>query len=94
MDSILDSAVKSTGTTENRGVLVRKAGLENSTTIKDSTIFKEMERITDRISDLQDRYNAREDYWWSVFTNLESMMSDLNSQSSYLSSYLGSATMM
>ena len=92
MDKVLDSAVKSTGTAENRGTLIRKAGLENSTTIRDSAIFKEMERITDRIADLQDRYNAREDYWWSVFTNLESMMSDLNSQSNYLASYLGSST--
>ncbi len=92
LDTVLDGAVKATGTVNNRGSLIRKAGLENSTTIMDSTIFKEMERITDRIADLQNRYNAREDYWWSVFTNLESMMSDLNSQSNYMASYLGGAT--
>ncbi|MBE6900967.1 MAG: hypothetical protein E7478_00675 [Ruminococcaceae bacterium] len=92
MDSVLDSAVKSTGVVEKRGSLVRKAGLENSTTIMDSTIYKEMERINERISYLNDRYTAREDYWWSVFTNLESMMSDLNSQSNYIASYLGTTT--
>lgn len=92
LDSVIDKAIKSTGSAENRGSLVRKAGLENSSTIADSSIFKEMERLTDRLSDLQDRYSAREEYWWSVFTNLESMMSDLNSQSSYMASYLGTGT--
>lgn len=89
LDNILDRAVKSTGTASNRGSLVRKAGLENSYTVYDSTIYKEMESLRDRISALQDKYDSREEYWWGVFTNLESMMSDLNSQSSYLSSYLG-----
>ncbi len=85
LDSVLDSAVKSSGS--NKGSLVRKAGVENTTSATTSTIFKEMERIQDRIATLQDRYDAREEYWWSVFTNLESMMSELNSQSSAFSSY-------
>ncbi len=89
MDSVIDSAVKSTGKAESRGSLIRKAGLESGATAIDNTIFKEMERVRDRIYDLQDRYSAREEYWWSVFTNLESMMSDLNSQSGYIASYLG-----
>lgn len=90
LDGILDGAVKATGSRENRGVLVRKAGLESSSsTILDSTIFKEMENLRDRIADLQDKYDSREDYWWGVFTNLESMMSDLNNQSNYIGSYFG-----
>lgn len=89
LDGILDGAVKATGSKESRGSLVRKAGLENSSTILDSTIFKEMENLRDRILSLQDKYDAREDYWWGVFTNLESMMSDLNNQSSYIGSYFG-----
>lgn len=88
LDSVLDGAVKSTGT--NKGTLVRRAGVEDSSTVLDSTIYKEMERIQKRISTLQDRYDAREEYWWSVFTNLESMMSELNSQSASLSSYFTS----
>ncbi len=94
VDGILDRAVKSSGAAKSRGTLIRKAGLEgNSTTIKESSLYKEMLRVQDRISSLQEKYDSREEYWWSVFTNLESMMSDLNSQSSYLSSYLGSGGM-
>lgn len=89
MDKVIEGAVKSTGSAEKRGTLIRKAGLESGASAIDNSIFKEMERVRDRIQTLQDRYNTREEYWWSVFTNMESMMSDLNSQSSYLSSYLG-----
>lgn len=87
VNNIIDNAVKTTG--KVKGSLIRKAGLESGSTSTDNSIYKEMKRITDRISQLQERYNAKEDYWWSVFTNLESMMSDLNSQTSYMSSYLG-----
>lgn len=88
LDNVLDSAVKATGS--NKGSLVRKAGVEKTTTVVDSTIFKEMERIQSRISTLKDRYDAREEYWWSVFTNMESMMSKFNSQSAAFSSFLQS----
>ncbi len=89
MDAVIDSAVKSTGAADSRGSLIRKAGLESGATSIDNTIFREMESVRDRINTLQDRYESKEEYWWSVFTNLESMMSDLNSQSGYISSYLG-----
>ncbi len=92
MDSAIDSAILSTGSADKRGSLIRKAGLESGTTAIDNAIFKQMESIRERISELQERYETREEYWWSVFTNLESMMSDLNSQSSYLTSYLGTPT--
>ena len=87
LDAALDSAVKTSGAESNRGTLIRKAGYKDSSTTLQSSIFKEMERLTDRLYDLQDRYDAREEYWWSVFTNLESMMSDMNSQSAYMASY-------
>ena len=91
MDNVIDGAIRSTGSASNRGSLIKKAGLESGSTATDNAIYKQMESIRDRISELQDRYDTREEYWWSVFTNLESMMSDLNSQSSYLTSYLGTS---
>lgn len=87
MDSVIDSAVKTTG--DVKGSLIRKAGLKNGSTATDNAIYKQMQTINKRISTLQDRYDSKEDYWWKVFTNLENAMSDFNSQSSYLSSYFG-----
>ncbi len=87
VNSIIDDAVKSTG--EVKGTLVRKAGLETGTSAKDNEIYRQMEQITKRIQTLQDRYDTKEEYWWKVFTNLEKMMSNMNSQSSYLANYFG-----
>lgn len=87
INNVIDDAVKTTG--KVKGSLIRKAGLESGSTAKDNAIYRQMEQINKRISQLQDRYDAKEEYWWSVFTNLEKMMSDMNSQSNYLASYLG-----
>ncbi len=87
INTALDNAVRSTG--KVKGSLINKAGLETGSTAKDNYIYRQMKSVSDRISQLQDRYDAKEEYWWDVFTNLEKMMSDMNSQQSYLASYLG-----
>lgn len=84
---VLEDAVRTT--TDVKGSLIRKAGLKSGSTATDNFIYKEMQKVNDRIKTLQDRYDAKEEYWWKVFTNMESAMSKLNSQTSYLSSYLG-----
>lgn len=89
-NKVLDDAVRTTST--NRGSLIKKAGLESGSSSTDNEIYKQMKNVQERISSLQDKYDSKEEYWWNVFTNLESMMSDLNSQSSYLSSYFGTGS--
>ncbi|MGN0649623.1 MAG: flagellar filament capping protein FliD [Oscillospiraceae bacterium] len=93
VSNVLDSAVKSTGAKrENMGILVQKAGLASGSTSTDNYINDQMKRIKEQISKLQNRYDDKEAYWWKVFTNLESMMTDLNSQTNYISQYLGGST--
>ena len=87
VNNVLDNAVRTTST--NMGSLVRKAGLKDSNSAKNNEIYRQMEQINKRIQTLQDRYTAKENYWWNVFTNLEKMMANMNSQSSYLASYFG-----
>lgn len=89
-NKVLDDAVRTSSA--NRGTLIKKAGLESGSSSTDNEIYKQMKNLQERISTLQDKYDSKEEYWWGVFTNLESMMSDLNSQSSYLSSYFGTGT--
>lgn len=90
INNVIDDAVSTSKMSGNvvKGSLIRKAGLESGSTAKNNAIYREMEQINKRISTLQDRYDSKEEYWWSVFTNLEKMMSDLNSQSSYMSGFL------
>lgn len=92
LNSVINGAVKSSGAANTRGTLVRKAGKADSSVTTDSTIYKEMVKMQDRLKELQDRYNTKEEYWWKVFTNMETAMADLNSQTSYISSYLGTGT--
>lgn len=92
LNSVIDGAVKSSGAANTRGTLVRKAGKADSSVTTDSTIYKEMVKMQDRLKELQDRYDTKEEYWWKVFTNMETAMADLNSQTSYISSYLGIGT--
>lgn len=91
VNDTIDNAVSTTRLSGNtvKGTLIRKAGLESGSTSKNNAIYRQMEQITKRISQLQDRYDTKEEYWWSVFTNLEKMMSDMNSQSSYMAGFLG-----
>lgn len=90
ISDVIDGAISTTrlsgGTV--KGSLVRKAGLASGTTSTNNAIYREMEQIKKRINTLQDRYDSKENYWWSVFTNLEKMMSDMNSQSSYMAGFL------
>lgn len=86
VNKVLDNAVRTTGKT--KGSLINKAGTTTGTTAKDNFIYRQMEAVQKRISQLQDRYDAKEDYWWKVFTNLESAMGNFNNQSAYLSNYL------
>ena len=92
LNSVIDNAVKSSGAANTRGTLVRKAGKADSSVTTDSTIYKEMVKMQDRLKELQDRYDSKEEYWWKVFTNMETAMTDLNSQTSYISSYLGTGS--
>ena len=86
VNTVLDNAVRTTGKT--KGSLINKAGTESGSSAKDNFIYRQMESVKKRISQLQDRYDAKEDYWWKVFTNLESAMGNFNNQSAYLSNYL------
>lgn len=88
-NKVMDNAVRSSGAANNRGVLVQKAGKANSSVTTDSYIYKQMMRVQDKIKELQNRYDDKEEYWWKIFTNMETAMTDLNSQTSYISQYLG-----
>ncbi len=85
VNKAIESAVKDTG--KVKGTLVRKAGLATGTSAKDNSIYKEMERINKRIEQLQDRYDSKEEYWWKVFTNLEKMQAQFDSQQNYITQF-------
>ena len=70
-----------------KGILVERAGsIYAPTTVLSNSIQKQMERLDDYIERLQDKLETETDRYISQFTSLETLISQMNNQSSYLSS--------
>ena len=81
----LDTAVKSTGARKDKGSLVQLAGIESTSSSTDNAIYDKIKDLQTLISSLNDRYDNEQDRYWAKFSNMESMLQNLNSQSSYIS---------
>ena len=90
LQTIMEKYASTTGAT--KGILIERAGskyaptsiLTNSMQKQLDAIDKEIDRLTDKLSVEQDRYISQ-------FTNLERLISQMNSQSSWLASAFGGA---
>lgn len=89
-DSILDSAVKTSGAEADRGVLVQKAGVSGTASATTNSIYNQIQSLKTMISSLQDRYEQQQDRYWSIYSNMETMLGNINGQSSYISQLTGS----
>ena len=85
---VLDKYAKTTGAP--KGILIEKAGSEHaSTSLIQNSIQKEMDDIDDIIEQLTDKLNDKIDFYTSKFSKLEILISQANSQSSYLAGMSG-----
>lgn len=85
ISSIMDRYGKTTGAT--KGVLVERAGSVHApTSILTNSIQKQMDSLDDYIDKLNERLKTEQDRYISQFTSLETLINQMNSQSSYLSS--------
>lgn len=88
LKKITDSYAKTLGSP--KGSLIQRAGSESSAlSLTDNEIYKELKDIDDLISQLQTRLKSEQDRYISQFTRLETVIAQMNSQSSYLSSMSG-----
>ncbi len=88
LKEVLDKYAATTGAT--KGILIEKAGSQYSpTALLNNTIKSEIEDIDDVIDKLTDQLNDKIDFYTSKFSKLEVLISQMNSQSSYLSSMSG-----
>ncbi len=70
-----------------KGILVERAGSSHApTTILNNRIQQQLDEIDDYIERLQDRLKTEQDRYISQFTALETLVSQMNSQSSWLAS--------
>lgn len=83
----VNDSIATTGDT--KGKLVLLAGASTSYTTENS-ISKQMEEYKKRIDELQENYEDEQERYWSKFTQLETLISQYNSQSEWLSSQFSS----
>ena len=68
------------------GVLIEEAGSEKlSLTLTNNSIYKELKDMQETITNLQSQLSTEQDRYISLFTQMERLINQMNSQSSYLS---------
>jgi flagellar hook-associated protein 2 len=88
MQGLSDAVERYAGTTgATKGVLIEKAGSTLApTSIYSNTWQSAIDDLDDEIEKWQDKLSDKIDYYTTQFTNLETLISEMNSQSSMLSS--------
>nr|WP_312577431.1 flagellar filament capping protein FliD [Sedimentibacter sp.] len=72
------------------GILVDRAGADNSTTTNENYLSDRIEEYDDKLADLKEKLEDERTRYWKKFSNLETTLNNLNSQSSWLTNMLGS----
>lgn len=84
ISKVMKTYAGTTGAT--KGILVERAGSSHApTTVLKNSIQEQLDDIDDYIDRLLDKLETEEDRYIAQFTTLETLMSQMNSQSSYLS---------
>lgn len=86
LKNVFDTYVRTTGAT--KGALIEKAGsIKAPTSVLNNAIYKQMSEIDKTIARLQTRLKSEQDRYIKQFTSLESLISQMNSQSGWLSQF-------
>lgn len=83
---IIEENIRTTG---GKGILLKKAGMEGDRTENDNFLDDRIDEYDDRIDELIEDLNNKEDYYYSMFARMEQAMSKMQSQSSWLMSQMG-----
>ncbi|MDM8534040.1 flagellar filament capping protein FliD [Clostridiaceae bacterium HSG29] len=73
----------------NKGILIEKAGYEGEVSDFDNIIQDVINDYDDRIFDILDYLDSKEEAYYTMFAKMEAAMSEMQSQSDWLSSQMG-----
>lgn len=91
LQNVMDKYAKTMGSWETKGILIRKAGTESSAlSLTENFMYKEIAEIDKIITKLQTRLESERDRYIQQFTSLETLISQMNSQSNWLAQIGGS----
>jgi len=83
MQAVIDRNIKTTG---GDGILIAKAGVENSTKVDTSSITKSLAEYDTQIKNLKALMETQQEQYYAKFTKLEQYLSTMNSQSNIFTS--------
>lgn len=84
----MDAYAATTGAT--KGILVRKAGTPlSSLSLLNNTLQTRIDNLNEDIEEWQDKLSNKVDYYTKQFTRLETLINEMNSQSSALAGLMG-----
>ncbi len=90
LKSVMNKYVNTTGAMESKGILIRKAGSKSSAlSLTQNTYYSQMKSIDEALEKLKAKLKTEQDRYISQFSTLETLIANMNSQSSYLSSMSG-----
>ncbi len=84
LEDIIEGAVGKNGT------LRAKAGIEGTSSVDENILSKQIKEINEQISAEKTRLTAKEEKYYSMFSSMESSITNSNSQIDYLYSMMGS----
>ena len=88
MKTQLDNYAKTTG--EPKGILIQQAGSPlSSLSLMDNTWQREIDNLNTQIEKWQDKLSSQVDRYTSMFSRLEVLINQMNSQSSTLAGMMG-----
>ncbi|MEG1774322.1 MAG: flagellar filament capping protein FliD, partial [Oscillospiraceae bacterium] len=87
ISAAMEQTIKRTANTSSGapGSLVSLAGVDGKATSITNTLTRRLREINSRITDLQKKYEKEKARYWKQFSSMESALSNLNSQSGWLS---------
>ncbi|MGX8702363.1 flagellar filament capping protein FliD [Caproiciproducens sp.] len=77
MQSVINKNIKTTG---GDGILIAKAGVDNSTKVDNSTLTKAVTDYNTKIKELKTLLETQQEQYYAKFTRLEQYLSNMNSQ--------------
>jgi flagellar hook-associated protein 2 len=85
-DIIEDNISTSRDSYGNKGILLEKAGIEDDSSNYDNLMYEELRVYDNKINDMLERLEDKEEDYYKRFSNLESMLNKMNQQSAWLTS--------
>ena len=87
LNTILKTTANTTG--GSPGTLVQLAGVKGGSTEKNNSIYDQLKALDEKIAALKRTYETEKTRYWNQFNAMEQMISNMNTQSSYLAQMMG-----